>query len=240
MWQIAVYTQPRYAHPRGTRQGSLQTHFEAWAALLEHYPCHLTIVQILGAISHSVNIGYHSPLRGVSCFTPNLPTDAAGLAHISCETKQRLQEGHLSVVTNTSGLVCSPIGTMPKPHSTKLRMIHHLSHPQGAPPSLLRSVNHGIAPEFVTLEYKNLQLLLAFVCMTPNCLLWKGDLCNAFHHIVTCISDASLLSFALNRVAYRENALTFGGKNSPWLFNLFAEMLHWIVVSGRAPETWVR
>lgn len=37
-------------------QGSLQTCFEAWAALLEHYPCRLTIVQILDAISHSVVI----------------------------------------------------------------------------------------------------------------------------------------------------------------------------------------
>lgn len=67
----------------------------------------------------------------------------------------------------------------------------------------------------MTLEYKNLQLLLAFVCMTPNCLLWKGDLHDAFHHIITCILDASLLGFTLNRVAYWVNALTFGGKSSP-------------------------
>lgn len=197
------------------RRGLLQTRSDAWAALLELYPCRSTVTQILGAIRHGVNIGYRSPLRGVSRLTPNLPMDAAGLAHVRRETEQRLLEGRLSVVPNTSGLVCSPIGTVPKPHSKKLRTIHHLSHPRVAPPGLLPSVNHGITPDFVTLEYENLQPLLAFVRTTPNCLLWKGDLRDAFHHIVTCTSDAFLLGFALNSVAYRENALTFGGRAPP-------------------------
>lgn len=219
------------ASKQPARQGSLQTRLTAWRALLAHYPCQSTIAQILGAIQHGVHIGYDGPLRGVSRAAPNLPMDAAGLAHVRRETEQRLLEGRLTIVTDLSGLVCSPIGTVPKPHSAKLRTIHHLSHPRVASAGHLPSVNQGILPEFVTLEYENLHPLLDFVRENPNCLLWKDDLRDAFRHIVTCVSDAALLGFTLDGVAYRENALTFGGRSSPWLFNLFAEMLHWIVSS---------
>ncbi|SOV01394.1 uncharacterized protein UDID_17647 [Ustilago sp. UG-2017a] len=44
------------------RRGLLQTRSDAWAALLELYPCRSTVTQILGAIRHGVNIGYRSPL----------------------------------------------------------------------------------------------------------------------------------------------------------------------------------
>lgn len=160
--------------------------------------------------------------------------DTAGLAHVRQEITARLTEGRLTKVSNLALLICSPIGTVPKPHSTSFRTIHHLSHPC-RPGLKLPSVNTGIQLAFVSLQYKSLRPLIDFVCTSPGCWLWKGDLQDAFRNIVTCLSDARLLGFTFDSVSYRENALTFGGKSSPWLFNLYAEMVHWIVSSCLPP-----
>ncbi|SPO19921.1 uncharacterized protein UTRI_10013 [Ustilago trichophora] len=213
------------------RHGSLQSRLPAWRAALIGYPNRHTVSQILGAIAHGVRIGYDGPLRSVGRSAKNLPMDEAGIAHIRQETQQRLAEGRLTIVTDPSLLVCSPVGTVPKPHSSKLRTIHHLSHPRRHSPSQLPSVNDGIKPEFIHLQYETLQPLLEFVVMHPGCHLWKGNLRDAFRHIVTTRGDARLLGFSFDGVAYQENALTFGGKSSPWLFNFFAEMVHWLVSS---------
>ncbi|CDW97774.1 hypothetical protein [Sporisorium scitamineum] len=44
-------------------------------------------------------------------------------------------------------------------------------------------------------------------------------------------SDARLLGLTFNSCFYMEMGLTFSGHSTPWLFNLFAKALHWIVQS---------
>ncbi|SYW85817.1 uncharacterized protein UBRO2_05819 [Ustilago bromivora] len=65
----------------------------------------------------------------------------------------------------------------------------------------------------------------------------QGDLEDAFCHVVTADVDAPLLGFHYNGVQYWENALTFGGSSSPFLFNFVAEALHWVVASC-LPTAW--
>ncbi|SPC66991.1 uncharacterized protein UHOD_11451 [Ustilago sp. UG-2017b] len=156
--------------------------------------------------------------------------DAVGFAHICREISTQLTEGRLTVVNGSTLLICSPVSTIPKPHSDKLRTIHRLSHPR-RPGSQLPSINAGIQPAFVTLQYESLQHLVEFIHTSPGCWLWKGDFQDTFHHIVTCLHNARLLGFSFDGVSYRKNALTFRGKSSPWLFNLYSEMVHWIVSS---------
>ncbi|SYW83693.1 uncharacterized protein UHO2_06889 [Ustilago hordei] len=103
--------------------------------------------------------------------------------------------GRLTRVTDPTPLICSPIGMVPKPHSSGFHTIHHLSHPC-CPGSKLPSVNASIQLAFVS--------------------LW-------------------LLGFTFDGMSYHENALTFGGKSSSWLFNLYAKMVHWIVSSCLPP-----
>ncbi|KAJ1581758.1 hypothetical protein NDA12_001411 [Ustilago hordei] len=52
---------------------------------------------------------------------------------------------------------------------------------------------------------------------------------DAFQHVVTTLADAHLLSFSFDGRFFMETGLTFGGRSSPWIFNLFAEALHWIM-----------
>ncbi|KAJ1025748.1 hypothetical protein NDA18_004084 [Ustilago nuda] len=103
--------------------------------------------------------------------------------------------------------------------------------------STLPSINAGIHPSFVCIQYKSIRQLVDFVWSNPNCLLWKGDLEDAFRHIVTAESDASLLRFQYDGTCYQENTLTFGSSSSPFLFNLVAEFLHWVIASC-LPSSW--
>ncbi|SYW80117.1 uncharacterized protein UBRO2_03385 [Ustilago bromivora] len=101
----------------------------------------------------------------------------------------------------------------------------------------LPSINASISPGFIRIWYKGLQDLLAFVSQNLGCLLWKGDLEDAFQHVMTAECDMHLLSFSYDGICYCENKLTFGGSSSPWLFNLVAMFLHWLVTAC-LPTDW--
>jgi hypothetical protein len=219
------------------RHGSMQEQLPAWELLLRNYPDPVFRRQMVGSIRHGVRIGYEGILTSADRRVGNLPIDSAGHAHIRREVEARLGEGRLSIIPDSAPLVESPIGVVPKPRSTKFRTIHHLSHPRHPRPNEPPSLNAGILPHFVKIYYESIQPLLSFVRGNPGCQLWKGDLQDAFHHIVTSTTDARLLGFSYEGVCYRENALTFGGRSYPWLFNLSAEFLHWIVESC-LPATW--
>ncbi|SYW84386.1 uncharacterized protein UBRO2_05486 [Ustilago bromivora] len=101
----------------------------------------------------------------------------------------------------------------------------------------LPSVNASISLGFIRIQYKGLQDLLAFVSQNPGCLLWKGDLEDTFRHVMTAECNTHLLSFSYNSICYHKNTLTFRGSSSPWLFNLVAEFLHWLVAAC-LPADW--
>ncbi|SPO26379.1 uncharacterized protein UTRI_03968 [Ustilago trichophora] len=219
------------------RIGSMQTQLHAWRRLLQDYPDERFRSQVAGMIEHGCLLGYNGPLRGSNRPASNLPIDDAGHAHLRREIAARLEEGRLTIVGHDQPLVESPIGVVPKPRSSKLRTIHHLSHPRRPASTTLPSVNSGIDPAVVRIQYETIGNLVDFVRANPHCRLWKGDLEDAFRHVVTAESDARLLGFQYNGTRYRENALTFGGSSSPFLFNLVAEFLHWVVASC-LPQSW--
>ncbi|SPC64150.1 uncharacterized protein UHOD_11689 [Ustilago sp. UG-2017b] len=218
------------------RFGSMQDCADNWYRLLRRYPSGTFQRQLLGMIRHGCLLGYDGPLRNAKRSARNLPIPAEGHTHIRRELDARLREGHLTIIPPGTALVESPIGVVPKPRSTKLQTIHHLSHPRKPNGTTLPSVNAGISPSFVRIRYENLDALLSFVSKNPGCLLWKGDLEDTFCHVVTATPDAHLLGFSYDGVRYRENALTFGSSSSPWLFNLVAEFLHWVVAACLPPD----
>ncbi|SYW82596.1 uncharacterized protein UBRO2_04718 [Ustilago bromivora] len=136
------------------RHGSMQAAVGGWRHALRHYPDHSFVTQLLGAITYGVHLGYSGPLRQQSRYNAlrNLPMDHVGESHIQHEIATRLRESRLvEVAPQQYSLVCSPIGVVPKPRSTKLRTIHHLSHPHKPRPDQLLSVNDGISPHFTSI-----------------------------------------------------------------------------------------
>ncbi|KAJ1021728.1 hypothetical protein NDA13_005343 [Ustilago tritici] len=214
------------------RHGSMQECAFAWSTLLSLYPDPVYHCQLLGMTEHGCLLSNDGLLHNANRRSNNLPISSAGHSHLRREINACLAEGRLSIIPTGTNLVESPIGVVPKPRSTKLRTIHHLSHPHQPTAAALPSVNTSISPGFIRIQYKGLQDLLAFISQNPGCLLWKGDLEDAFRHVMTAKCDAHLLGFS-----YCENTLTFGGSSSPWLFNLVAKFLHWLVAAC-LPADW--
>jgi hypothetical protein len=67
-----------------------------------------------------------------------------------------------------------------------------------------------------------------FIREHPGASLWKADLEDAFRHVIVATADARLLGIHVDGKHYQECALAFGGRSSPFLFNLFSEFLHWL------------
>ncbi|SPO25992.1 uncharacterized protein UTRI_03357 [Ustilago trichophora] len=208
--------------------GSLLPHL--WHPFLELYPDPALATQLRGALQHGIKLGYDGPLRhSTRLDVTNLPMDNEDLHHLRREIDVRLQEGRLRPVADPAiaQLVCSPVGVVPKPHSEKRRTIYHLSHPR-QPGKRLPSVNDGIHSSFVSIHYENLDTIMEFIREHPSASLWKADLEDAFRHIILAESDARLMGIHFDGRFYQECALAFGGRSLPFLFNLFAEFLHWL------------
>ena len=118
----------------------------------------------------------------------------------------------------------SPLGAVTRKRSSKVWRIHNLSWPRGS------SVNDGIPDSEASILYE------AFSCAVrdliqagPGSLFIKLDLEQAFRQIPVRVEDWHLLGFQWGKAFYHEIALSFGLRSAPYIFNLFAEALHWII-----------
>ncbi|SPC61266.1 uncharacterized protein UHOD_11259 [Ustilago sp. UG-2017b] len=183
-------------------QQLLQAASGYWTKALLNYPDRPFVNQLLGAIDHGVHLGYSGPLRSHSRF-------------------RRIKNLPMDDRGNTH--IRSEV-TLRVQEGRLLEV-----DPQQL--GLLPSVNDGIATHFTTIRYASLTTVLEFVWDNQGSRLWKSNLTDAFRHVVTTLDDACLLGFTFDGRFYMETGLTFGGRSSPWLFNLFAEALHWILQS---------
>lgn len=63
--------------------------------------------------------------------------------------------------------------------------------------------------------------------------LVKKDLSDAFRHIPVAESDWWLLFFKWGEKCFYERFLSFGLRTSPYLFDLFAKRLNWILIKAQ-------
>lgn len=189
---------------------------------------------ILGMIRHGAKLGYNGPLlhQGRPAVSvPNHPLDDLGHAHVAATIADRLRSGRAQRVPSPAEfqLVVSPIGTVPKANG-KRRTINDLSWPRRRP--RVPSVNGGIAKEQVSFRYDSLDHLFGRIRAAEHPTdIWKADLTDAFFHVCVASRDARLLGYCYESTCYADCTLNFGGRSSPFLFNLFAEALHWILAS---------
>ena len=121
--------------------------------------------------------------------------------------------------------ICSPLGLVPK-HDGGLRRIHHLSHPAKL------SVNDNIPQEAAQLKYTSLNEIYQLVVDAGRgCIIIKKDVKDAFRNIPVAPQHQWLLGFEWQGHYYKETCLPFGLATAPFLFNLFAEALHWMMES---------
>ncbi|KAF2787253.1 hypothetical protein K505DRAFT_397112 [Melanomma pulvis-pyrius CBS 109.77] len=114
------------------------------------------------------------------------------------------------------------------------RRIHNLSFPRGC------GVNEFIDNSFGALTYVTLtEVYVAVVRAGRGCILIKRDLADAFRMVPVALAHRWLLGFISDRACYTERCLPFGLCIAPFLFNLFAEGLQWILESALPPtDEW--
>ena len=127
--------------------------------------------------------------------------------------------------------ISSPLGLVPKPNGG-WRRIHHLSHPRGS------SVNCNIPEEFGTLEYTTFDDAIEMLLKVgPGAIFVKRDLADAFRHIPVSASDWWLLGFLWHGYYWFERFLPFGLRTSPFIFDLFAKGIHWLLIKDSWKNT---
>lgn len=106
--------------------------------------------------------------------------------------------------------VVSPLQTVPKRDSSKLRVVHDLSFPEGA------SVNSGIPKDsYLNHEYKltlpGVDRLIHFIRLRGcHCHIYKKDLARDFRQIRLDPKDVPLLGFVVNNQLYFHTRFPFG------------------------------
>jgi hypothetical protein len=128
---------------------------------------------------------------------------------------------------------CSPIGTVPKKRSTKLRTIHHLSYPRNNSNSSINSQIQDYECEYLRFD----QVVDRIRELGPTCLLSKFDIKNAFKYIRVRKDQQSCLGmfFTIDRKRwfFYERVVPFGLKSAPAIFELFATAInHFLTYAG--------
>ena len=106
--------------------------------------------------------------------------------------------------------VVSPLQTVPKRDSSKLRVVHDLSFPDGV------SVNSGIPKDsYLNYEYKlalpGVDQLIHFIRLRGrHCHIYKKDLARAFRQTPLDPKDIPLLGFVVNNQLYFHKRFPLG------------------------------
>ena len=155
------------------------------------------------------------------------PTAAAAPDILSNDIAKQVSHHRLVEcdITPSSHFISSPLGLVPK-HDGGWRRIHDLSHPRG------RSVNDFILKAHGALEYTAFDdAVSAVIRQGPGAKLVKKDLSDAFRHIPVAMQDRWLLGFHWDDVYWTDCYLPFGLRTAPFIFDLFAKALHYILVA---------
>lgn len=129
-------------------------------------------------------------------------------------------------------LQVSPIGAVPKNHSTKLRVIHHLSYPRNHKKT---SVNSRLTR--APCSYLRFHSVLDTIAsIGPTCLLSKIDIKDAFRLLRIHPDDHYNLGIKIRGFYMYEKCVSFGIHPGPALFERFATAVEAIIRSKGVPH----
>ncbi len=197
-----------------------------WQALLQDYPDRQFPQLLAGIATYGARAGYEGPyirIRG-----KNHASAFRISQDITANIQSEIRDGRVKEVDNLPPYYfISPLGAVEKKSSgrrTGWRRIHDLSYP------IASSVNDGIPEIYGTLQYQTLDDAIQLIATHGrNAILRKRDLQDAFRMIPLSPYDYWLFLFEWEGKLYMDIFLPFGLRTSPFIFNLFAEGLHWIL-----------
>ena len=177
---------------------------------------------LLQTLYDGVQVGYTGPRN--ERISPNLHSALLNPAAIDKQLHEEVSRQRiLSPFSKLplKNLQCSGLGAVPKKGSDKWRVIMHLSAPHG------QSINDK---EEYTLHYSTIDDVVKLLShFGPSALMPKVDLKSAFRIISVARRDWELLGLFWRGKYYIDTCLPFGLRSAPFLFNQFADALHWIL-----------
>ena len=193
----------------------------AWQKALQAYPGPLGTL-LSNILTFGAQLGYTGPPQSI--ISENLASSLAEPSIITNKLRSDIQLGRASPCQSSPPpYICSPLGLAPKSDGG-WRRIHHLSFPEG------NSVNSHIPTDWAYLRYTSLENIFTMVRhVGRGAIIVKKDLKDAFRMIPVAYDQRWLLGFQWDGQFYHENCLPFGLRTSPFIFNLFAEGLHWVI-----------
>ncbi len=123
---------------------------------------------------------------------------------------------------------CSPVSFVPKKDSSKVRLIHNLSHPFRG-----NSVNALVSPEEAAIQYQRFEDFIGMVRRAGHgAELGKFDLTDAYKYILVHPDYWPWLGIHVgsgpSREYYIETTLPFGHRLVPKIFTTCSDVLVWI------------
>ncbi|KAG5717075.1 hypothetical protein E4T56_gene4071 [Termitomyces sp. T112] len=183
----------------------------AWAYYLCKYPTQSFVSSIMQIIKFGTNLGFTGDYT--LTLSANITTQVTNSQTHRPFSKAPFKTFHTL-----------PIGAVHCKHSMKVCPIHHLSWLDGS------SINNGISNAEASIAYDMVDRAIDdLIASGPGSLMLKLDLESTFHHIPVCSIDWPLLGFEWLGQLYYNVMLVFSMHSAPYIFNLFAEALHWIL-----------
>jgi hypothetical protein len=201
-------------------------HINAWDHYLHDYPDRTFVAMLLQIISFGANLGFIGDQHPQSC--KNLRSAVEHNALVGSSIEVLTSSGHAAGPFPSpplSNFRCSPLSVVGcKWNPNKLCVINHLSWPHHS------SVNDGIPNSKAQISYDMFECAIHdLVSLGRGSLMAKLDLKDAFRHIPVRAADLHFLSFHWGSKFFYFLVLAFSLKNAPYIFNLFAKALHWII-----------
>ena len=193
---------------------------------LQFHPQKQLVAFLIRGFLEGFDIGY----RGVITHSSpnNLLSARKNPESVTKAIKKELLLGHTSGPFETAPFPithCSPLGAVQKSDGST-RIILDLSSPRS------QSVNDGISKNEFSVSYSRLDDALKMLLrLGPECFLAKLDLAHAFRNLPVRPQDWPLLCYKWGGKFFVDTRLAFVFRSSPFIFNTFAEALHWILLN---------
>ena len=215
---------PVYSYPH-VSLAPTPLNVQRFSRMLRNHPDKQLVSHILNGLQSGFNIGFAGP-RNVNVMSSNLPSAAVHSEFISEHLAASCSRGETAGPFSSPPfpfMHCSEVGAVPKKIG-KLRMIHHLSSPEG------ESVDDGIPAEPFSLHYDRIDDAINLIMTRPQPVyLSKLDIKSAFRQIPVCRDDFPLLGIYWKGSYFYERVLPFGLRSSPAIFDSVASVVEWIL-----------
>lgn len=199
----------------------------AWVKELHSHPDREFIDFILRGLENGFRIGFSYSKHVCVGAKRNMLSASQHpepiVAYISKERRAGRIIGPFPV--GMEGVQVSRFGVIPKPHKPgEWQLITDLSSPKG------NSVNDGIRPDLCSLSYASVDDAVAVIQrLDLGAVLAKFDLEAAYRIVPIHPQDRLLLGMVWQGELFVDEALPFGLRSAPKIFNALADGLIWIL-----------